>query len=112
MIHLYIFLFIIYMVRKHLNRKGGKMTRQKINPYQRKVAASVALQYKIEARELGLNVSGYIAWLKKRAHYSTIYDDLASGPSLGPEAQPEPQPQPEPEAKGSGKAESSNDVVQ
>jgi len=87
------------------------MTRQKVNPYQRKVAASVALQYKIEARELGLNVSGYIAWLKKRAHYSTIYDDLASGPSLGPQpsqaAQPslEPEPEPglEPRAKGSGK---------
>jgi len=79
------------------------MTRQKVNPYQKKVAASVALQYKIEARELGLNVSGYIAWLKKRAHYSTVYDDLASGPSLGPE--PPPEPEPEPKAKGPGKAE-------
>jgi len=50
------------------------MTRQKVNPYQRKVAASVALQYKCEAQQSNMSLSEYIAWLKRKAGITTAYD--------------------------------------
>ena len=52
------------------------MTRQKISPYERKVAASVALQYKYEAQQRHMSLSNYIAWLKLKAGVSTAYDDI------------------------------------
>jgi len=55
------------------------MTRQKItNPYQRRIAASVAWQYKLEAQQLHMSLSSYISWLKTRANYRTAYDTVAA----------------------------------
>ena len=55
------------------------MTRQKItNPYQRRIAASVAWQYKLEAQQLHMSLSSYIGWLKDRANYRTAYDTVAA----------------------------------
>ena len=52
------------------------MSRAKVNPYQKRVAASVSRQYVIEAKELHMSLSTYIAWLKQRAGYTTKYDNL------------------------------------
>ena len=52
------------------------MSRQKVCLYQRKVAASVSLQYLIEASELNMSLSAYIQWLKRKAKYITKYDNL------------------------------------
>jgi len=53
-----------------------EMSRAKINPYKKRVTASVALQYMLEAKELNMSLSTYIDWLKHRANYTTKYDDL------------------------------------
>jgi len=92
------------------------MSKAKVNPLQRRVAASVAQQYVLEAKTLHMSLSTYIAWLKRRANYTTPYDQILANYKAqqrqGPEPQPKPEPEPEPEpkAKGSGKAEPSNAV--
>jgi len=50
------------------------MSREKISPYEKKVAASVALQYKCEAQQANMSLSSYIAWLKRKAGITTAYD--------------------------------------
>ena len=52
------------------------MSREKIIPIKRKVAASVAKQYILEAKELNMSLSTYIDWLKHKANYTTKYDEL------------------------------------
>ena len=52
------------------------MSREKVIPIKRKVAASVAKQYLLEAKELNMSLSTYIDWLKHKANYTTKYDDL------------------------------------
>ena len=52
------------------------MSRQKICPYQKKIAASVAKQYVFEARQRYMSLSSYIAWLKQKAGITTVYDQL------------------------------------
>jgi len=50
------------------------MARKKVGFYRRKICASVARQYRIEAQDLHMSLSSYIAWLKAKAGYSTVYD--------------------------------------
>jgi len=52
------------------------VSREKIIPIKRKVAASVAKQYILEAKELNMSLSTYIDWLKHKANYTTKYDEL------------------------------------
>ena len=52
------------------------MSREKIIPIKKKVAASVAKQYLLEAKELNMSLSTYIDWLKHKANYTTKYDEL------------------------------------
>jgi len=52
------------------------VSREKVIPIKRKVAASVAKQYILEAKELNMSLSTYIDWLKHKANYTTKYDDL------------------------------------
>ena len=93
------------------------MSKAKVNPLQRRVAASVAKQYVLEAKTLNMSLSTYIAWLKRKANYTTPYDQILAnyeaqqGQDPEPEPQPKPEPQPEPKAKGSGKAEPNNAVL-
>jgi len=52
------------------------VSKEKIIPIKKKVAASVAKQYLLEAKELNMSLSTYIDWLKHKANYTTKYDDL------------------------------------
>ena len=52
------------------------MSKAKVNSLERKVAASVALQYVLEAKMLYMSLSTYIRWLKAKANYSTPYDQM------------------------------------
>jgi len=50
------------------------MTREKINPYRKKVAVSLPLQFKFEAQQLHMSPTTYYDWLKQRAGVETAYD--------------------------------------
>jgi len=52
------------------------MSRAKVNPYKKRVTASVALQYILEAKERNMSLSTYIDWLKRKAGVTTAYDQL------------------------------------
>jgi len=52
------------------------MSKAKVNSLEKKVAASVALQYVLEAKMLHMSLSSYIRWLKAKANYSTPYDQM------------------------------------
>jgi len=52
------------------------VSKAKVNSLERKVAASVALQYVLEAKMLHMSLSTYIRWLKAKANYSTPYDQM------------------------------------
>jgi len=52
------------------------VSREKVIPIKKKVAASVAKQYILEAKELNMSLSTYIDWLKHKANYTTKYDEL------------------------------------
>jgi len=73
------------------------MSKAKIIPIKKKVAASVALQYVLEAKMLHMSLSNYIDWLKHKANYTTPYDKMV--------ADYEAKAQPEPEAQSSGQGE-------
>ena len=75
------------------------MSKAKVNPLQRRVAASVAKQYVLEAKTLNMSLSTYIAWLKRKANYTTPYDQILANYKVKQGQDPEPQPSPQPEPK-------------
>jgi len=104
------------------------MSKAKVNDLEKRVAASVARQYVLEAKTLHMSLSTYIAWLKLKAGYSTPYDQIladykaqaeaphpspGSSPSQGGE-QPSPHQgqsaQAQAGAEGEGEADSSSAV--
>jgi len=52
------------------------MTRRKVSPYKRRVAISLPLQLKAEAKDLHMSPTTFYYWLKERAKYFTVYDQL------------------------------------
>jgi hypothetical protein len=81
------------------------MSKANVNPLQRKVAASVAKQYVLEAKTLNMSLSTYIAWLKRKANYTTPYDQMIADYEAQQQGQSPAEAQPEPEAQGSGQGE-------
>ncbi len=49
---------------------------KKVEPLKRKVAAVVEKKYLLEAQDLHMSLSSYIAWLKEKAGYKSRYDAL------------------------------------
>jgi len=78
------------------------MSKAKIIPIKKKVAASVALQYVLEAKMRHMSLSSYIEWLKHKAKVTTPYDKMVADYEAQQQGQSPAKPQPEPEAKGSG----------
>jgi len=81
------------------------MSKAKIIPIKKKVAASVALQYVLEAKMLHMSLSTYIDWLKHKANYTTPYDQMLANYKAQQQSQSPTKAQPEPEAQGSGEGE-------
>jgi len=52
------------------------MTRRKVSPYKRRIAISLPLQLKAEAKDLHMSPTTFYYWLKERAKYFTVYDQL------------------------------------
>jgi len=52
------------------------MTRRKVSPYKRRVAISLPFQLKAEAKDLHMSPTTFYYWLKERAKYFTVYDQL------------------------------------
>jgi len=52
------------------------MSKANISPYKKRVAISLPLQFKAEAKDKHMSPTSYYYWLKERAGYRTQYDDL------------------------------------
>jgi len=52
------------------------MSKANISPYKKKIAISLPLQFKAEAKDKHMSPTTYYYWLKERAGYRTQYDDL------------------------------------
>jgi len=53
------------------------MSKANINPYDKKVAVSVALRHKLTAESLHMSLTTFIDWLEEKASFSSVYNDLA-----------------------------------
>ena len=78
------------------------MSKAKIIPIKKKVAASVALQYVLEAKMLHMSLSTYIDWLKHKANYTTPYDQMLANYKAQQQGQSLAKAQPGPKAQGEG----------
>jgi len=81
------------------------MPKGKVNQIEKKVAVSLPLQFKLEAKMLHLTPTGYYRWLKEKANYSTPYDQMLASYKAQQQSQAQAKAQPEPEAQGSGEGE-------
>lgn len=81
------------------------MSKAKVNNLEKRVAASVAQQYVLEAKTLHMSLSTYIAWLKAKAGYSTPYDQILANHKAQQQGQSPAKAQPELKAQGSGQGE-------
>jgi len=85
------------------------MSKAKVNDLEKRVAASVARQYVLEAKMLHMSLSSYIAWLKLKAGYSTPYDHILASRGAQPpapaSAQSQNQSQGAGQSGGQGRAE-------
>ena len=52
------------------------MSKANISPYKKKIAISLPLQFKAEAKDKHMSPTTYYYWLKERAGYRTQYHDL------------------------------------
>ena len=78
------------------------MPKGKVNQIEKKVAVSLPLQFKLEAKMLHLTPTGYYRWLKEKANYSTPYDQMLASYKAQQQSQAQAKAQAEPEAQGSG----------
>ena len=85
------------------------MPKGKVNQIEKKVAVSLPLQFKLEAKMLHLTPTGYYRWLKEKANYSTPYDQMLASYKAQQQNQAQAKAQPEPEAQGSGEGDGKGD---
>jgi len=83
-------------------KKVKNMPKGKVNQIEKKVAVSLPLQFKLEAKMLHLTPTGYYRWLKEKANYSTPYDQMLANYKAQQQSQSPAKARPGPEAQGSG----------
>jgi hypothetical protein len=92
-----------------MKRGGIPMPKAKVNQIEKKVAVSLPLQFKLEAKMLHLTPTAYYRWLKEKANYSTPYDQILANYKAQQQSQSPAKAQPEPKAQGSSEGEGEGD---